>query len=115
MIRSNNMKIYIDDFVEDLNYRRVILYIESVDVDKLYSKMCEDRVNHMNRFDGVLYNKLMFVENCDLQDVDTDHWDEYGNSLIYLLSAGYVVYPLWYDAVCNRYFVETELWDGKIE
>ena len=62
------MKIYIDDFVEDLNYRRVILYIGNVDTSKLYSKMCEDRVNHMNRFDGVLYNKLMFVENEDSRD-----------------------------------------------
>lgn len=103
------MRIYIDDFVEDLNYRRVILYIGNVDTSKLYSKMCEDRVNHMNRFDGVLYNKLMFVENCDLQDVDTDHWDEFGNGLLYLIEEGYIIYTLRYESESGRYFVETNL------
>lgn len=29
------MKRYIDDFVEDLNYRQVILYIGNVDLDNL--------------------------------------------------------------------------------
>lgn len=32
------MKCYIDDFVEDLNYRQVILYIGNVDLDNLRSK-----------------------------------------------------------------------------
>lgn len=103
------MKLYIDDFVEDLNYRKVILYIGNVDSDSLRSKMSSDYVNHMNRFDGVLHNKLMFVENCDLQDVDTDHGDEFGNSLLYLIEDGYVIYTLQYEAESGRYFVETNL------
>lgn len=32
------MKRYIDDFVEDLNYRKVILYIGNLDSDSLRSK-----------------------------------------------------------------------------
>lgn len=103
------MKLYIDDFVEDLNYRKVILYIGNVDSDSLRSKMTSDYVNHMNRFDGVLHNKLMFVENCDLQDVDTDHGDEFGNSLLYLIEDGYVIYTLQYETESGRYFVETNL------
>ena len=103
------MKLYIDDFVEDLNYRKVVLYIGNVDLDSLRSKMASDYVNHMNRFDGVLYNKLMFVENCDLQDVDTDHGDEFGNSLLYLIEDGYVIYMLQYETESGRYFVETNL------
>ena len=31
------MQIYIEDFVEDLNYRKVILSIGGVDSEKLYS------------------------------------------------------------------------------
>ena len=77
------MKIYIEDFVEDLNYRKVILSIGGVNSEKLYSKLKQDDAGHLNRFSACLENKLMFIENCDLQDVDTDHGDEFGNSLLY--------------------------------
>lgn len=103
------MKIYIDDFVEDLNYRKVVLYIGDVEPDDLCSRLEKDCMNHMNRFDSILENDLMFVENCDLQDVDTEHGDEFGNSLLYLISDGYVVYPLQYDSLAKRYFIETNI------
>ena len=70
-----------------------------------------DLVNHMSRFDGVRLNNLMFIENCDLQDVDTDNGDEFGNSLLYLISESYVIYALRYDDCAGRYYVETELFD----
>ena len=100
------MKIYIDDFVEDLNYRKVILYIGDVEPADLYSKLEKDQMNHMNRIDSVLENNLMFIENCDLQDVDTDYGDELGNSLLYLISEGYTVYPLQYEETTKKYFVD---------
>lgn len=103
------MRLYIDDFVEDLNYRKVILYIGDVNSADLYLKLEKDCMNHVNRFDSVLENNLMFVENCDLQDVDTEHGDDFGNSLLYLISDGYVVYPLQYDSLIKRYFVETNI------
>lgn len=106
------MKRYIDDFVEDLNYRKVILYIGNLDSDSLRSKMIADNTNHMNRFDGVLHNKLMFVENCDLQDVDTWHEDEFGNSLLYLMEEGYAIYPLQYEPESGKYFVEVDFGGG---
>lgn len=105
------MKLYIDDFCEDLNYRKVILYIGEVNAEDLRLKMMSDYVNHMSRFDGVLTNNLMFIENCDLQDVDTEHGYEFGNSLLYLISESYIVYPLQYDADDRRYYVETEIFD----
>lgn len=103
------MKIYIDDFVEDLNYRKVILYVGDVEPSDLYSKLEKDQMNHMNRIDSVLENNLMFIENCDLQDVDTDYGDELGNSLLYLISEGYAVYPLQYDGTTKKYFVDTNI------
>ena len=103
------MKIYIDNFVEDLNYRKVILYIGDVDPDTRRPRMDKDYVNHINRFDSVLENNLMFIENCDLQDVDTDYGDELGNSLLYLISEGYTVYPLQYDETTEKFFVETDI------
>lgn len=103
------MKIYIDDFVEDLNYREVILYIGDVDPANLRLKLEKDHMNHTNRFEAVLENNLMFVENCDLQDVDTWHGNELGNSLLYLISEGYVVYFLQYDSLAKRYFINTNI------
>lgn len=94
------MKRYIDDFVEDLNYRKVILYIGNLDSDSLRSKMESDNMGHTNR--------LMYVENCDLQDVDTWHGDEFGNSLLYLMEEGYAVYPLQYEPESGKYFVEID-------
>lgn len=104
------MQIYIEDFVEDLNYRKVILSIGGVDSEKLYSRLKQDCVNHLNRFHACLENKLMFIENCDLQDVDTDHGDEFGNSLLYLITdEGYAVCPLHYDIDSDRYFIKTDI------
>ena len=104
------MKIYIEDFVEDLNYRKVILSIGGVDSEKLYSRLKQDCVNHLNRFRGCLENKLMFIENCDLQDVDTDHGYEFGNSLLYLIAdEGFSVCPLHYDIDSDRYFIEIDI------
>lgn len=48
------MKRYIDDFVEDLNYRKVILYIGNVDSDSLRSKMESDNMGHTNYYSGNL-------------------------------------------------------------
>ena len=75
------MKCYIDDFVEDLNYRQVILYIGNVDLDNLRSKMKSDNMGHMNHLATVTANHLMYVENCDLQDVDTWH-GEYDRNIL---------------------------------
>ena len=47
------MKIYIDDFVEDLNYRGVILYVGNVNLTKLLSKLKEDNLNKTYRFESV--------------------------------------------------------------
>lgn len=101
-------RIYINDFCEDLNYQGVVLYIGNVDTDKLLEKLKKDYVNHLNRFKSVLENKLMFIENCDLQDVDTDNPTEYGNSILYLLEENYVIYPLMYDEGVG-YYVETHI------
>lgn len=58
------MKRYIDDFVEDLNYRKVILYIGNLDSDSLRSKMESDNMGHTNRFATVMANHLMYVETA---------------------------------------------------
>ena len=63
-------KIYIHDFIDDLNYHAVVIYVDSnMVLDELYLKLREDSVSHLCRFDSVRENKLFYIENCDLQDV----------------------------------------------
>lgn len=101
-----NLKIIIENFVEDLNYRKIVLYVGNVDSSKLYSKLKRDDIGHLNRFDSITFNNLMYIENCDLQDVDTIYGNEFGNSLLYLIEEGYTVYSLQYDSTIDRYFID---------
>jgi hypothetical protein len=102
------MKIYIDDFVEDLNYRGVILYVGNVDPTKLLSKLKEDNLNKTYRFESVLKsNKLLYVENCDLQDMSEFRTLE---DILEYLDDGQVIYPLRYESESDQYYVETMLW-----
>ena len=55
-------------------------------------------------------NKLMFVENCDLQDVNTSELYDYGDSLLYLTEEGYSILPLYFDAGVGRYYVNIDDW-----
>lgn len=98
-------RVYIEDFVEDLNYQNIILYIGNVDVDQLLERLKKDLVNHLYYFENVLANRLMFIENCDLQLVNTDNLTDYGNSLLALLEQGCRIYPLYFDE--GKYYVET--------
>ena len=88
-------KFYVSDFVEDLNYKNVVLYIDdSIDLDALYYKMSFDDLNHMYLFDIVKENRLFYVENCDLQDITiTPVWNQFRD----LLEGGYAVVQLKQD------------------
>lgn len=102
------MKIYIDDFVEDLNYRGVILYIGNVDPAKLLSKLKEDNLNKIYRFDSVMEsNKSFYVENCDLQVMSKCKTIE---DILEYLEDGQAIYSLLHEKDTNRYYVNTILW-----
>lgn len=94
------MKVYITDFVEDLNYRKVILYIGDVNKDVLYKTLKHDEVNHLNRFEGCKDDNFMYIENCDLQTLDFDILD--------YLSEGYIICPLYQDS--EGYYVYIDLY-----
>jgi hypothetical protein len=85
-------KIYIRDFIDDLNYHAVVIYVDSSAVlDELYSKLRADSVSHLYRFDSVRENKLFYIENCDLQDVTINaNWNE----LFELIENGYSIVHL---------------------
>lgn len=99
------MKIYIDDFVEDLNYSGAILYVGNINSAKLLSKLKEDTLNKTYRFKAVLEsNKLFRVENCDLQDMSECKTLE---DILEYLEDGQTIYSLRYEKESDRYFVNT--------
>ena len=100
---ENGTRFYIDDFVEDLNYRKIILSIGDVVADK---------VGHISRFDRYcISNKLFFIENCDLQEVDTqmEPPEIYGNSFLYLvIEEGYSIIALHYDEKGDQWYFDLD-------
>lgn len=109
---ENGTRFYIDDFVEDLNYRKIILSFGDVDPEKLKSKLVADNVNHINRFDTCcIYNKLFYIENCDLQEVDTrvEPPEIYGNSFQSLvIEQGYSIVALHYDEKGDQWYFDID-------
>lgn len=109
---ENGTRFYIDDFVEDLNYRKIIFSFGDVDPEKLKSKLVADNVNHINRFyTCCIYNKLFYIENCDLQDVDTqmEPPEIYGNSFQSLvIEEGYSIVALHYDEKGDQWYFDID-------
>ena len=91
-------QLYITDFVEDLNYQGVILYVdpEKVNLKKLRSKLEHDHTNHLYRFEYMLKKSkpdrrnFFFIENCDFQDLDSGIHE-------YIIDGGYSVHTLQQD------------------
>lgn len=92
------MKIYIENFVDDLNYQKIILWIGNVNKKNLYDRLVKDHVNHMYRFTSVVQDGYMYIENCDLQDLDLESVD--------YLEEGYSIYPLFEDK--DGYYIEID-------
>ena len=96
------MKRYIENFVDDLNYQGVILYIKNVDKDKLLEKLENDYLNHLYYFEAIWNgNGLMLIENCDCIDI----WDY---QLINYIENNYDIVQLKEDE--NGYFFEVTSW-----
>ena len=85
-------KYCIHDFCEELNYTDIILYVhEEINFQELYKRLKSDLVNHLYRFDSVKANRLFYIENCDLQNVDNEEIAE-------LFDNGYSVLQLRKDS-----------------
>lgn len=101
---ENGTRFYIDDFVEDLNYRKIILAFDDVDPEKLKSKLVADDVNHIDRFDGCRsHDRLFYIENCDFQDAEVPI------DIPYLgIEEGYSVVALHYDEKGDQWYFDID-------
>ena len=99
-------RIYIDDFNCDLNYKRIILYVGDVtNRERLRARLERDYVNHLYYLDDVFSKEgrgLMYIENCDLQDIT------YPELLYDLIAEGYTVTKL-YEDVAGYYILPIEI------
>lgn len=92
-------KCHIHDFCEDLNYTDIILYVhEEINFQELYKRLDSDLVNHLYRFDSVKANRLFYIENCDLQNIDNEE-------IVELFDNGYSVLQLRKDS--DGFFIKT--------
>ena len=100
-----NNRNYINDFCEDLNYQGVILYIGNVNPEKLLKELKRSDVNKLYRFESILNDddlsrrNFMYVENCDLQNLDYPIYE--------YMEDGYDIYVLYEDA--GKYYVKSKL------
>lgn len=101
-----NDRIYIDNFCEDLNYKKIILYIGGVNYSKLLKKLEKDYVNKLYRLEYATTNSnparkdFIYIENCDLQDLDYPVHE-------FVIDEGYHVYVLHEDA--GKYYIESKI------
>lgn len=88
-------RIYIKDFCEDLNYQGFILYIGYVPAHRLLKVLERDNVNKLYRLEyamnkeDISQRNYIYVENCDLQDLDYPIHD--------YIESNYDVYVLYED------------------
>lgn len=103
-------RIYIRDFIDDLNYHAVVLFVDSeTDLDELLSKLEEDCVSHLYRFNCVRENRLFYIENCDLQNVTIDRdWNE----LMLLIDDGYSILHLKKD-ISGFYIIVPDVYEMR--
>ena len=100
-------RLYIEDFCDDFNYKGVILYIGDVDPARLRERLEADYINKMWRLnfaqckDDPSMKNFIYIENCDLQDLDYPV-HEY-------MEEGYDVYILYEDEAYN-YYVKQKLY-----
>lgn len=92
------MRTVIRDFTEDLNYRHVILYIGNVNHSRLLDQLRKNKINKLYRFEKVSEDNLMYIKDCNLQDLAFD--------LMNYLELGYSVIPLCFDKYSGVYYVE---------
>lgn len=90
--------VKITDFVEDLNYKGIVLLIDkdSVVKDDLKAALERDEVNKIWRLDNAWKTGMFTVENCDLDDVP---------NLDYLDGGGYAVFSLVED-VKGEFYIQ---------
>lgn len=76
--------------MENTNYKKILFHFTDEVADKILTKLKEIECNHLSRWEDCCTNHFFYVENCDLQYLNTDVEEE----IIYLLDEGFKVVEL---------------------
>ena len=73
--------------MEDVNYKKILFHFTDKVVDGIRNWFYKIDLNHVYRFEDCRTNHFFYIENCDLQYVNTDLEEE----ITYLLDEGFQV------------------------
>lgn len=73
--------------MEDVNYKKILFHFTDDVADDIREWFSKIELNHTSRWEDCRTNYFFYVENCDLQYVNTDLEEE----LIYLLAEGFSI------------------------
>ena len=71
--------------MEDVNYKKILFYFGDEVADRIEKWFEKIQLNHTSRFEDCRTNHFFYVENCDLQYVNTD----LAGDILYLLDEGF--------------------------
>ena len=81
--------------MEDVNYKNIIFHFCDEVADRIEKWFEKIELNHTSRFEDCRTNHFFYVENCDLQYVNTDCEEE----IIFLASEGFEVIEITEDKI----------------
>ena len=81
--------------MEDVNYKKILFYFGDEVADRIEKWFEKIELNHTSRFEDCRTNHFFYVENCDLQYVNTD----LAGDILYLLDEGFTAIEITEDRV----------------
>lgn len=81
--------------MEDVNYKKILFYFGDKVADRIEKWFEKIQLNHTSRFEDCRTNHFFYVENCDLQYVNTD----LAGDILYLLDEGFTAIEITEDRV----------------
>ena len=81
--------------MEDVNYKKLLFHFYNAQTDRIKKWFEKIELNHTSRFEDCCTNHFFYIENCDLQCVNTDEESE----ICYLLSEGFELVEIREDEV----------------
>ena len=81
--------------MEDVNYKKLLFHFCDAQADRIEKWFEKIQLNHTSRFEDCRTNHFFYIENCDLQYVNTDSEEE----IMYLLSEDFELVEITGDRV----------------
>lgn len=92
------MKNIINDFVEDLNYQKILLNIQFVNTEQLKARLEKDNLNKIYRLENA---KFMYIVNCDFNGEEIKGAEDLCD---FIVNAQYKLYFLRYNNLDGYFY-----------